>query len=413
MVNFKPRPYLKCTQIYDKIQNQMSDFVNFVFNIELSLAIGMITSFILGCLLFLIKVPQTDYSKKLSKTKNIIAICFLLCSVLFGYTLRYSGIPDYDIFSSLMLFVMNANASAILSYSLINLLDESYIENDKFYLSTGLSVAFSFLLINSFWWENHAWRIAVMVLCLILFLLQCILHIVNFDKVYKKSVRQLELYYDEEEDHKIRWIRFCYVIMMLTQMFILVYMLLPRGFMKIYAAFYSLFLLYFTANFISFLGSHKLLLDAFAYRTLSGQEIIDRRTQKKRRKKSGQSAQSIENDEDFVNLQKELEEWVRQKRYKEYDKSREEIARELHTSKETLQSYFMSVLGMDFKTWRTNLRIEEAKRLLLERKELSTNIIGEMSGFSDRSNFHRQFVKIVGCSPKEWRESDGNPNTQS
>ena len=413
MVNFKPRPYLKCTQIYDKIQNQMSDFVSFVFNIELSLAIGMITSFILGCLLFLIKVPQTDYSKKLSKTKNIIAVCFLLCSVLFGYTLRSSGIPAYDIFSSLMLFVMNANASAILSYSLINLLDESYIENDKFYLSTGLSVAFSFLLINSFWWENHAWRIAVMVLCLILFLLQCILHIVNFDKVYKKSVRQLELYYDEEEDHKIRWIRFCYVIMMLTQMFILVYMLLPRGFMKIYAAFYSLFLLYFTANFISFLGSHKLLLDAFAYRTLSGQEIIDRRTQKKRRKKSGQSAQSIENDEDFVNLQKELEEWVRQKRYKEYDKSREDIARELHTSKETLQSYFMSVLGMDFKTWRTNLRIEEAKRLLLERKELSTNIIGEMSGFSDRSNFHRQFVKIVGCSPKEWRESDGNPNSQS
>ena len=190
-------------------------------------------------------------------------------------------------------------------------------------------------------------------------------------------------------------------------------MLLPRGFMKIYAAFYSLFLLYFTANFISFLGSHKLLLDAFAYRTLSGQEIIDRRTQKKRRKKSGQSAQSIENDEDFVNLQKELDEWVSQKRYKEYDKSREDIARELHTSKETLQSYFMSVLGMDFKTWRTNLRIEEAKRLLLERKELSTNIIGEMSGFSDRSNFHRQFVKIVGCSPKEWRESDGNPTSQS
>ena len=217
-----------------------------------------------------------------------------------------------------------------------------------------------------------------MVLCLILFLLQCILHIVNFDKVYKKSVRQLELYYDEEEDHQIRWIRFCYVIMMLTQMFILVYMLLPRGFMKIYAAFYSLFLLYFTANFISFLGSHKLLLDAFAYRTLSGQEIIDRRTQKKRRKKSGQSAQSIENDEDFVNLQKELEEWVRQKRYKEYDKSREDIARELQTSKETLQSYFMSVLGMDFKTWRTNLRIEEAKRLLLERKELSTNISEKM-----------------------------------
>jgi hypothetical protein len=59
--------------------------------------------------------------------------------------------------------------------------------------------------------------------------------------------------------------------------------------MKIYVAFYSLFLLYFTANFISFLGSHKLLLDAFAYKTLSGQDLIDlinsRRDRKAGRKK--------------------------------------------------------------------------------------------------------------------------------
>ena len=46
-------------------------------------------------------------------------------------------------------------------------------------------------------------------------------------------------------------------------------------------------------------------------------------------------------------------------------------------------------------------------RMLIENKDFSINIIGELSGFSDRSNFHRQFVKLVGCSPKQWRESDG------
>lgn len=53
------------------------------------------------------------------------------------------------------------------------------------------------------------------------------------------------------------------------------------------------------------------------------------------------------------------------------------------------------------------MRINDAKRLLLENKSASTNIIAEISGFSDRSNFHRQFVKIVGCSPKQWRDSGG------
>ena len=51
--------------------------------------------------------------------------------------------------------------------------------------------------------------------------------------------------------------------------------------------------------------------------------------------------------------------------------------------------------------------IEEAKQLLLKDRHASTNIIAEACGFSDRSNFHRQFVKIVGCSPKQWRDSDG------
>ena len=108
-----------------------------------------------------------------------------------------------------------------------------------------------------------------------------------------------------------------------------------------------------------------------------------------------------------MRLEKAISRWVDEKRYREYDKTRDEIARELHTSKDILHLYFATKVGMDFRTWRTTLRIEEAKRLLLENKDASVNIIAEASGFSDKSNFHRQFVKIVGCSPKEWRDSGG------
>ena len=102
-----------------------------------------------------------------------------------------------------------------------------------------------------------------------------------------------------------------------------------------------------------------------------------------------------------------MDKWVKQKKFSEYDKSREEVASELGTTREFLHMYFTTRKGMDFKTWRTGLRIEEAKRLLLENRELSTNVIGEIAGFSDRSNFHRQFVKLVGCSPRQWRETGG------
>ena len=391
----------------------MSSLVSVVFNLELSLIIGVITSFVLGSLLLLIKAPNTEYSRKIGKTKNTIAICFYICSILFYVCLRYSGVGDYEIFSSMMMFVVNAVASAVLSFSLINLLDETYIENDKFYLNVGIIAVVSIVFMKSFWWEEGWIRTAVRVAVIVLFIVQCIAHILVFRKAYEKRLKQVEAYYDEEEDYRMKWIRFCYIIMMLTQMFILVYMLLPRGFMKIYNIWYSIFLLYFTANFISFLGSHKLLLDAFAYKTLSGHDLMQKIAENKSRRKTvkdnSQEPSVIISEADIRKLERSIDQWVKQKKYCEYDKSREEVAKELRTTKEHLHIYFSTIKGVDFKTWRTELRVEETKKLLLENKEVSTNIIGEAAGFSDRSNFHRQFVKIVGCSPKQWRESDGKP----
>ena len=385
----------------------MSSLLSVVFNIELSLVIATVTSFILAFLLFLINVPNTEYSRKLAKTKNTIAMCFLASSVLFYVCLRYSGIDNYEVFSSLMMFVVTAMASTILSFSLTNLLEEG--DNDKFYINIAAIAVMSYVLMKGFWMENGWIRTAIIASSIVLFVINCVVHIIVFHRTYVRSLRKIEQYYDEEQDHKIKWIRFCYVIMMLTQMFILVYMLLPHGFMKIWALWYVLFMLYFSANFISFLGSHKLLLDAFAYKTLSGQEIMERieRRKKFKQDRDGAVEQTELTDPQLMRIERSLQKWVKEKRFREYDKTREQIARELNTTKEMLHLYFTTKVGVDFKTWRTGLRIEEAKRLLLENPEMSTNIIAELSGFSDRSNFHRQFTKIVGCSPKQWRETNG------
>ena len=108
-------------------------------------------------------------------------------------------------------------------------------------------------------------------------------------------------------------------------------------------------------------------------------------------------------------LDKALRKWVGDKRYREYDLSRDDVAAQLNTSREFLNEYFAKVLKSDFNTWRTSLRIEDAKKILLENNELPAEIVGQMVGIGDRSNFHRQFTKVAGCSPKQWRESNCTP----
>lgn len=109
-------------------------------------------------------------------------------------------------------------------------------------------------------------------------------------------------------------------------------------------------------------------------------------------------------------IEKRMESWVAQKRFCESGVSIVDLSEALGVTCPRIKSYFKDVVCMDFKTWRNLLRIEEAKCLLLDEPDMSAQMIGEAVGFGDRSNFHNMFVREVGCTPKEWRESGGNPS---
>jgi len=380
--------------------------------LQISFFTGMVCSTCFALVLFLINIPNTQYTSRLRTSKNLIAACFLACATVFWFTLRHSELANFEEFAAMMMMVITAVSASALSYSMINLMEENRYSRDAFYLTCGaiavLSIVLARLLIAG---PSLASKIATIAFICI-HVIQCVVHIILFMRVFNKSKKKLENYYDEDEYHRLRWIHFCYWIMMVTEMFVLVYLLFPHSAMAIYALWYCLFMLYFTSNYISFLSTHKIVLDAFAHTALSGDDL------KKLSKKSKKSVENREKalsqegearEKEFAQLEAELKAWVKEKRYREYDRSREETAEQLNTTKELLQLYFSVRQGVDFRTWRTNLRIEDAKTLLLADKSAPVQMIAEMSGFSDRSNFHRQFTKIVGCSPKEWRDTDGHP----
>ena len=396
----------------------MPSILRALFNIELSLLVGVVTSFVLGALLMLIKLPLNDNTRKLCSAKRSIVVCYFMCTAFMLVALWFSGTENYARLVSLVLFAITAESTVILSAAMMNVLEEGFIDRDKYHVNLAVVYTVSFVLIRSFWWENLSSKGMMLIICGVLFLIQGIIHTLYFIKVYKKCLKALAMYYDEDEDRRLRKVKFCYVIMMVTQMFILVYLALPKAYMMLWIFWYSLFMLYFAANFISYVGSHKLLIEAFAYKTLSGQQLMNKihELQNKVRGHKAELAEKKENKlnnmpgytaNDTIRLDKAIERWVAAKKYCEFDKTRDEIAKDLRTTKEFLQLYFTTKIGMDFRTWRTQLRIEEAKKLLLENKDASIQVIAEASGFSDKSNFHRQFVKMVGCSPKEWRDSDG------
>ena len=389
------------------------DFLTDLTDIRTIQWLACAASCMLAFILMIIKIPHTEYAKRLNTAKVTIAVSFLVCGFMMAFSLyKYPSVWGYETFSSITMLITASFSTMAISYSMINILDEKAVTGNTFVINAFLLAASSFALIEAFLGENNRLHfIIALTAALLLFVSQSIYYIVKFDKAYRKSLKILSAYYDEDEDHKIRWLRFCYIIAMLTDIFLLVYMLLHNGFMKVYIAWYILFILYFSANFISFLGSHKMVLDAFAHRTLSGQDLFPPKTQKLKEQEPAIDRKQRETE--FRTISRNIKQWVADKKYREYDKTREEIAEEMGTTKEMLQLFFNIKIKQDFRNWRTELRINDAKRMLLEDRQASTNLIGEMCGFSDRSNFHTQFVKLVGCSPKKWRETEGKPDSAS
>jgi len=82
----------------------------------------------------------------------------------------------------------------------------------------------------------------------------------------------------------------------------------------------------------------------------------------------------------------------------------EDMARHLKIGRTTLSKFINSEENMNFNGWINSLRIEEAKQLLLIYPNYNLIEISEMVGYSESSNFSRQFKLITRVSPSVWRQ---------
>ena len=99
-----------------------------------------------------------------------------------------------------------------------------------------------------------------------------------------------------------------------------------------------------------------------------------------------------------------VEAWLQEKGYLRPLTTIEEIAEDIGVEPDQLAAYLHRKNGKNVLGWRKGLRLEEAKRLLLDRPDRSIASIARMIGIDDKSNFKRQFTEMVGMSPQQWRE---------
>jgi AraC family transcriptional regulator len=81
-----------------------------------------------------------------------------------------------------------------------------------------------------------------------------------------------------------------------------------------------------------------------------------------------------------------------------------ELANLVHISPYYFSRLFKQSTGVTPHQYMTKRRIEKAKELL-KRRDLSITYISQQVGFHDQSHFSKTFCKIVGVTPKKYRDS--------
>jgi len=103
-------------------------------------------------------------------------------------------------------------------------------------------------------------------------------------------------------------------------------------------------------------------------------------------------------------VEEALERYQKEKLFCYPDTTLTSVSERLHLDSTYIYRYFESQ-GKDFRTWRRDLRIEEAKQLLLAFPDEPISHIGRRVGIADRSNFGKQFRAVTGKTPQNWRKN--------
>ena len=107
----------------------------------------------------------------------------------------------------------------------------------------------------------------------------------------------------------------------------------------------------------------------------------------------------------YTEMAERIKKWVGKDGYVRPGLTIKELSDIFQTNRTYLSAYIKTTYRMTFRDWIVGLRIEYAKRLLVQYPVLTVADISEKSGFQSPSHFIRLFKESAGCTPVKWRKT--------
>ncbi|MGN1256767.1 MAG: helix-turn-helix domain-containing protein [Bacteroidaceae bacterium] len=337
-------------------------------------------SVVLACL----QVPRYSHRDKLSQARWVLAATYAVLALSGFYKVSLGHVVQ----SPLVLLCVASFQALLFTYSSSVLIAPGAFSPRRL---TAILVCILFgtvvlVLSNVFLLRLYAilWPVA-----LVAYVLQMIVHTVTFTRLANRVQENLESYYDEDVTRRLYPVKgmfysalfigvlaFCATVMPLT-------LWTYNGFVISYTIYY----LYVAVMVVNYSVYGRFFMQAADYEMVS---------------------ESVGGSDDLgpltnPELRAALASWVDRRGYLDTDMGTDLIAEELGVNRQQLAAYMRAEYGMTFRSWRLRLRLQYAQKLIASGK-IKLPQVYEHAGFSDRSNFYKEFSKFSGMTPQAYQD---------
>ena len=370
--------------------------------------VAWVVAILLGLSLLLIKAPNVKSHTYYNIGKNICAVALLLfgCDILFQWLLRVLEIANPILSVSVYLFTF-CGATLLLAIGYCFMVRPKLANKKQLLLAASVLLAFTTILIINYFLPYLKWqKWGILGCCVLLFLITCGA-IYNSVAVYRAAITNLRTYYSDVVENMLRWMPGVGLGVLLFLLSAPCVMWLPRW-CGIYQISLGIILfiysfvcvINFSAGYSTMAATHGMgddpadALDAADPVAEAGAADSEPQTPQRATRLSD-SLREI--------MQEKEQRWCDQGGYRTPGITIDQAARAMGTNRSYLSRYLNEVKHMTFYEWVAWMRITEAQTLMRESPSMSIEQLAARVGFSTASTFSSTFKKLVGYSPKQWR----------
>ena len=383
---------------------------------------------ILGLVLIFFKSPKTDVYAPYRKSKWMLAAGMWMTSItIWVWLATFNGLWTREnawvaSFDTILFYLVGV----CYTFSFGSLIDYTYISRQRCKITAIKFGATAFIALIAMVDALAAYRQILLIVALLGVIELCAKHIIFFHRSYLQRSELLANYFSSDKKSNVRWLNISHWLF---------YILLAFGVVSITSGavinwllqFYVVAVnIYITVNFIKFANEYETLrlatteemiavMDKTRSNNLSHEE---RKKEEEEEKAEGEEVTATSRTkkpykEDFRDiLRPRIAVWVKAKAYTHEQFTLEELASRLYTNKTYLSTFIKDEYDMNFSGWVTNLRIDEAKRIMMKEPEKRLQEVAFECGFSSLTYFSSVFSKSEGISPSIWqrefsRKTDG------